>query len=276
MSFAPETAEKACFWHAEDIGHLELLKAVYVRHVFSRHAHEGYAIGVIEAGTEAFYYRGKLHVAPTGSIVAINPDTVHTGHAAEKSGWAYRMLYPSKDLVLDVYAQGKGGAAELPYFPDPVIRDDDLAPRIQKLHRTLETSVSTLERETQFLLVIGQLISRHVRNRFRPKETGRDHRAVLRIKDYIHAHSAENISLHQLADLAGLSPYYLTRLFTRVEGLPPHAYLTQVRIGRAKAFIRQGMSLSEVAVAAGFTDQSHFTRHFKRLIGVTPGKFSGT
>ncbi|RJQ48713.1 MAG: AraC family transcriptional regulator [Desulfobacteraceae bacterium] len=276
MSFASEAAEKACFWHAEDIGHLELLKAVYVRHVFSRHAHEGYAIGVIEAGTEAFYYRGKLHVAPTGSIVAINPDTVHTGHAAEKSGWAYRMLYPSKDLVLDVSAQGKGGAAELPYFPDPVIRDDDLARRIQKLHRTLETSVSTLERETQFLLVIGQLISRHVRNRFQPKETGRDHRAVIRIKDYIHACSTENISLHQLADLAGLSPYYLTRLFTRIEGLPPHAYLTQVRIGRAKAFIRQGMSLSEVAVAAGFTDQSHFTRHFKRLVGVTPGKFSGT
>ncbi len=85
--------ESATFWQAPDIGDLELLKATYVSHMFARHTHEGYVIGVIEQGVEVYDYRGATHFALPGDIVIINPDMVHTGHAGVKTGWRYRMFY---------------------------------------------------------------------------------------------------------------------------------------------------------------------------------------
>ncbi|RMF65685.1 MAG: AraC family transcriptional regulator, partial [Cyanobacteria bacterium J069] len=86
--------EQVKFWRDPRFGNLDLLHAHYVTHTFSRHAHETYAIGVILDGAEAFHYRGETHVAPAGSIVAIHPGELHTGHAAAADGWTYRMLYP--------------------------------------------------------------------------------------------------------------------------------------------------------------------------------------
>jgi AraC-like DNA-binding protein len=69
------------------------------------------------------------------------------------------------------------------------------------------------------------------------------------------------------------SPFHLVRCFTDVVGMPPHAYLTQVRANRARALLLSGEGLSGVAYRCGFCDQSHLTRTFKRLFGVTPGSY---
>ena len=69
--------EQVKFWLAQDLNNLELLRANYISHTFSRHTHDGYAIGVIERGAETFYYRGKTHTAPAGSLVVINPGEIH-------------------------------------------------------------------------------------------------------------------------------------------------------------------------------------------------------
>lgn len=266
--------ERAKFWHADDIGRLELLRARYVSHTFPRHVHEGYVIGVIEAGVEAFTYRGTLYHAPAGSIVLINPDTVHTGHAGDENGWIYRTLYPSRDLVRNIAAQMADRHTGLPWFPEPVIRDAHLARLIRNMHITLETSDAALERETRFIWAVSRLIDRHAANA-PPTRPGRgDQRAVERIREYLCAHYRDNIPLDRLAALVGLSPFYLTRLFTQSTGLPPHAYLTQVRVERAKTLLRRGRSLTDTALAAGFSDQSHLTRHFKRIVGVTPGQYA--
>jgi len=266
--------EETRFWHASDIGNVDLLKATFVSHSFPRHAHEGYVIGIIEAGAEAFHYRGALHTAPAGSIVLINPDTVHTGHAADDAGWTYRMMYPAEALLKTLAGQMAGRPVDAPYFPDPVIFDPPLARDIRRLHRTLETGASTIERQHLFMATMARLITRHAGNRPPSPKTGGDHRAVRQIKTYLVEHHADNIGLAHLARLTGLSPYYLTRLFTKATGMPPHAYLTQVRIFRAKQLLRQGFTLSETAVATGFSDQSHLSRHFKRLVGVTPGRYA--
>ena len=115
--------ETATFWHAGDIGDVELLKARYVSHTFSRHTHTGYVIALIESGVEAYHYRGATHFASPGDIVLINPDMVHTGHAGVKSGWTYRVFYPSIDLIkgpAEDIAQKKG---DIPYFNATVIKD---------------------------------------------------------------------------------------------------------------------------------------------------------
>jgi AraC-like DNA-binding protein len=83
----------------------------------------------------------------------------------------------------------------------------------------------------------------------------------------------QDLTLDELAAAAGLSRYYFLRAFRRAVGVTPHAYLTGRRIAAAKAFLAGTVPLSEVAVACGFYDQSHFTRSFKGCTGVTPGQY---
>jgi AraC-like DNA-binding protein len=82
-------------------------------------------------------------------------------------------------------------------------------------------------------------------------------------------------TLEQMAAVARLSPYHFARQFKRATGLPPHQYIIARRVERAKEILQAGtdLSLTEVAARAGFSDKSHFSHHFKRLVGVTPGRF---
>ena len=101
-------------------------------------------------------------------------------------------------------------------------------------------------------------------------------RAKLRaVVEYIEEHLDASPSLEQLAAVAGLSPYYFARQFKRATGLPPHQYVILRRVDRAKQLLQCGgdLSLAELAAHAGFSDQSQFTHHFKRIVGVTPGRF---
>ena len=97
--------------------------------------------------------------------------------------------------------------------------------------------------------------------------------SVKKACDYLIEHYAENVFLEQLALLAGLSPFHFSRVFSEQIGMPPHAFQTQVRVARARTLLLEGWSISEVAARTGFADQSHLTRHFKRLVGITPGRY---
>jgi AraC family transcriptional regulator len=101
-------------------------------------------------------------------------------------------------------------------------------------------------------------------------------RAKLRaVVEYVEEHLDAGPTLEQLAAVARLSPYYLARQFKRATGLPPHQYVIARRVERAKQLLQAGtdLSLAEVAACAGFSDQSQFSHHFKRLVGLTPGQF---
>jgi AraC family transcriptional regulator len=97
-------------------------------------------------------------------------------------------------------------------------------------------------------------------------------RAVI---EYIDEHLGSELSLDDLAAVARLSPYHFARLFKNSTGLPPHQYVIARRVERAKELLRDRvrLPLAEIALEMGFSSQSHFTRHFKRLVGVTPRLF---
>lgn len=268
------TQERVKFWHAYELGKLELLHATYITHTFARHIHDGFAIGIIEQGAEGFYYRGADHIAPAGSIVVINPGEVHTGQAATDAGWTYRMLYPAVPLVQKAMVEATGRFTDIPDFAEPVIQDDHLRQLIRQLHLILENPVTTaLERESHFVSTLVQLINRHATHAPNLRPAGREHGAVRRVREYLDAHYAENILLDQLAVIANLSPFHLLRAFRTEIGLPPHAYLTQVRVERAKALLVQGWPMAQVAFETGFADQSHLTKRFKGIVGVAPGQY---
>jgi len=95
-----------------------------------------------------------------------------------------------------------------------------------------------------------------------------------RVTDYINAHLSESIRLDTLSTHLGMSRYYFCRLFKQSTGFSPYQYIIRCRVERAKRLLKQGgLSLTEVALACGFSHQSHLHRHFKRLVGITPKSF---
>ncbi|WNZ24050.1 AraC family transcriptional regulator [Leptolyngbya sp. NK1-12] len=274
---APKETVK--FWRNPDLGDIELLKATYVTHSFSRHTHDSYAIGVIDAGVEEFTYRGATHRATANSLVIVHPGEVHTGHAGVPSGWQYRMFYPGVELLQQTYAELTDavltdGQQTIPYFPNPVIQDAELAGQLRRLHHALETASSRLECDSRFVWTFAQLIARHAERRCWIRSIRQENQAVQQVLRYLKSHYAEAISLDDLAKIANLKPLRLLRLFQREVGLPPHAYLVQLRVKQAKQLIGAGVPIAQAAFDTGFTDQSHLNRHFKRLMGVTPGQYA--
>lgn len=267
------TREHTHFLHDPAFGDLELLHATYVTHSFAPHMHESFALGVIEHGTETFSYRKATHFASAGEIVLINPGEMHTGSAAFEQGWTYRMLYPSASLLQHAVSEIVGRQCDIPFFIEPVVSDPTMANQIKKLHMVFEDVTSKLERESQLLWTLAQLIVRHADTRPVPNIATKEYGSVQRVRAYIEDYYAENMSLEQLARLAKLSPFHLLRTFRDIVGLPPHAYLTHIRVMQAKQLLRIGVPLVDVALLVGFADQSHFTKHFKRIVGVSPGLY---
>jgi AraC-like DNA-binding protein len=146
---------------------------------------------------------------------------------------------------------------------------------IRQLHLRLESGeASLLEQEFALLRMLVCLILRHADTPPVLRDAGRERGAVKRAKDYIAAYCNENISVEQIAGTAYLSPFHFIRVFHKETGLTPHAYLTQVRIRQARTLLSQGETVASVAYQTGFADQSHLTRHFKRIVGIPPGQYS--
>lgn len=262
------------FARAPDLDNLEFIHATYITHAFPRHTHETYAIGVIEGGVQATLYRGTTHIATAGDICLINPGEVHTGFSPHESGWTYRVFYPDVAVLQQAAEAVSLKRGRAPRFPSPVIRDHTLSRRLLRFLKTLERPALSLERESLLLTALSQMVASHAAvadntARYSPREE----QAVGAARDYLEACFTENVTLSTLARIAGISEFHLLRLFRDRMGLPPHAYLIQRRIDHARKLLARRVPIVQVALDTGFSDQSHFTRHFKRILGVTPGEF---
>ncbi|MDR3100143.1 MAG: AraC family transcriptional regulator [Paraburkholderia sp.] len=279
----------ARYWRTPLLPGADLLTAEYHDHEFTPHWHEAYTIPVIEDGAECYRYRGAQHVAEAGSVPVINPGEIHTGSRAVDEGWRYRVMYVPVDYLHALAGEIAGRAEPLPWFDAEVIRDLDLARRLARAHRLLEADADRrgtglalaanapqpdlLAIEGALLDALATLLTRHARTREAPIGSGANEPRVEIMKALLAADLTAPRRVADLAQAVGLSPFHATRLFTQATGLPPHAWRTQLRLQRALGPLRAGASVAEVAAATGFTDQSHFTRHFRRMFGVPPGRW---
>jgi transcriptional regulator GlxA family with amidase domain len=111
-------------------------------------------------------------------------------------------------------------------------------------------------------------------NELQTARVGLPPRARRRVQNYIAAHLGQRITNDALAEVAGLSAWYFARVFKQTEGMSPHRYVLHSRVKRAQELLAgTELPLSEIAVAAGFSDQSHYTRCFREIVGVTPGAY---
>jgi transcriptional regulator GlxA family with amidase domain len=142
-----------------------------------------------------------------------------------------------------------------------------------KAHRVCEAGADALTAQTTLLDLLALLIQRHSDKQQSMRPLGNEIAAVKRAKEYLTENFNKNISLESLAQIAYLSPFHLLRAFRKAVGLPPHEYLINVRVEHARQLLAQGRAIADVAFETGFCDQCHLNRHFKRIVGVTPGHY---
>jgi AraC-like DNA-binding protein len=281
MKQAGPSGNQTRMWSDDAVGATEFLCAEYRDFAFPPHVHETFAIGVIETGGQQFRpERAPSLIMPAGTLCAINPGVVHEGCAATSRGWRYRMFYPSPALV----AHALGESQQQPLNGDwgldrHVIDDPELYREFEALHVSSWLRETLLERQTRITAFVRRLFERH--GNFSSARTSSESprarlapRTVGIVRDYLHAKAESQVSTAELAQAAGVSATQVIRAFSAETGMPPHSYLVSLRVERAKALLRAGTSPAATALRVGFSDQSQMTRHFKRLTGITPGRFA--
>jgi AraC-like DNA-binding protein len=268
------TLEKgARLWRVDTLGGLDLLRARYVEFSFLPHAHEEFMIAVTEGGLGRPWFRGIEHRVGPGDVFVLNPGEIHAGGPEGEWFWQYRAFYPPAELMQRVVRDLTGVDHGIPQFNEDTAKDPHVAGMLRDAHSLLEGPGSTLEAEARLIKALAFLVERHAAGKFSPQRVGQEHRAVRRAKEYLYTLPGENVSLERLAHETGLSTYHLCRVFRKETGLSPHGYQMLRRLSFAKDLLAKGVPASQVAVEAGFYDQSHLTRHFKRVFGVTPGAY---
>ena len=235
-------------------------------YAFEPHRHDTYAIGITTAGTQTFRYRGARHICLPGQLHVLHPDEAHDGAAGTDGGFGYRILYIPTELVREALA----GRA-LPFVADPVQQMVPAAGRIASLLSDIDEPINDLSCAEIAVAVADALVALGGYPERRPAAI--DVQAVERARDYLAAHAGEQISASVLERIAGADRFTIARHFRWAFGTSPDRYRTLRRVALARAAIESGRSLAHAASEAGFADQSHMTRQFKRTYGLTPGRW---
>jgi AraC-like DNA-binding protein len=252
---------------------VEAMRAQTAR-AFPRHTHDHYGIGCVDAGGHASWSgRGPVEAGP-GSFISVNPGEVHDGHAVGGAARAWRILYLERGPLTELLADVNDGANPEFTFDAPVFDDGAMRSAFERAfacttmpddadgRRICETALLTL---AAALRGHGTAALPHERGLAPP---------VRRARAWIDADPSAPHALSTLSKSCGLSRYQLIRGFKSEIGLAPHAYIVQRRLALARRLIRAGRELAEVAIEAGFCDQSHLARCFSRQFGVPPGRYA--
>jgi AraC-like DNA-binding protein len=232
-----------------------------------------YIIGI--AGGRAYHLRRarSTRLVRPGQLIVLDPSAPHSGSPAERGAWTGRLL------VIELLGPNAALSGEdIPLaglaFPDPVIGGDRLARRFLALHRSMEYRASALERQSAALSFLADLAACSPEARPRTSSVAHDNPAVRAAVEYLHDNVTRNITLDELAAATGAGKYDLARRFTAAIGVPPHAYQVALRVNLARRLLERGERATDVAGLAGFSDQSHLTRHFRRRLGITPARYA--
>lgn len=260
-------------WHCRRLN-LNFFHAFHQVHAYPRHSHDYYVVALVDQGMQSFSFAGSKHITPLNGFILLNPGDVHTGEPVNEYGFGYCAIYPTVQHMESIMAELGGQQSRLPDFVVPRADDLPMAQAFRSLYTALRENSNPLEYESRCTWLLAELIKRYGDKRSGEQKFGYEHKAVQKICDYIEENYALPISLSELAEYVDFSRYYLLHLFRNETGMPPHAYLENVRIKQAQKLLAQGISLVEVAHQTGFSSQSHFTQRFKQIIGITPGEYA--
>ncbi|OVE70298.1 AraC family transcriptional regulator [Clostridium diolis] len=238
---------------------------------FPNHFHDYYVIGFIENGKRYLSCKNKQYIIETGDLIVFNPGDIHTCEQIDDRTLDYRCINIKKDVMKKITFEITG-KEYLPNFMEFVLFRNELTSSLKELHLMIMDEEKNLKKDELFLFIMEQLI-REYSNPVSEMTIQEASAEIKTVCDYLENNYMENITLNQLSNLTGLSKYYLLHSFTKQKGISPYNYLQTIRIGKAKKMLEQGVAPIDVAFKTGFTDQSHFTNFFKKLIGLTPKQY---
>ncbi|WP_394846415.1 AraC family transcriptional regulator [Pendulispora brunnea] len=263
----PSSGTRVFVWQPEGITGVNVMRiennstmaASYTSH---------HTIGVIYDGSLDWWYRRETVTLRGGALKLKEPGEVHRDQ---------RIHAP---FTLQEATFGREAIAEAAEAFDlpPAVSFRRVAqgtyPRATRLafamHDALHGSASALETQVIVAEALGEVLTSCTETRTVPEVP----RTISRVREFLHDTFAEKISLDELAAQVGMNKYHLVRAFRTELGIPPYEYLTQIRIARARELLATGCSAARVAQVVGLYDESQLHRHFRRIVGISPGRYA--
>jgi AraC-like DNA-binding protein len=270
QAVSPLAGERLAFVRPASLPGTELM-AVYESsrhwHVF----HERYALCVFQKASAGVRYRGHDEHIRDETVAVREPGETHCNTFVAKPA-VFKILFVDPEVIADAARElGKHGTF---HFPPFAIKDDRrLFSVLRQLCASIENGRSPLEQQSLFADTLVAL-ARHAEWKPAGAEVRDGKDAVERAKGHLRERFNESVSLQELATICRMSRFHLVHAFTRQVALSPHAYQIHIRVERARALLHKGIAPAVVAANMGFADQSHFTRHFKKIMHVTPMQYA--
>ncbi|WP_211771096.1 helix-turn-helix transcriptional regulator [Kutzneria sp. CA-103260] len=251
-------------WRPEVPGVTEVFHAHFLRHAYPVHTHTVWTLLILDDGVLRFDLDRHDHGTLRSQVVLLPPHIPHDGRTAAPQGFRKRVIYLAED-ALD--ADLIGAATDRPNLADSLLWQ-----RVSRLHGTLAQPGESFEAQSRLALIVDRL-GTHLRRH--PTRVAPPPRGVADdLHDLLDERLTTGLTLDEAAGLLHTHPAHLVRAFTRRFGIPPHLYLTGRRVELARQLLLSGLPAGSVAAEVGFYDQSHLTRHFKRMLGVSPARYA--
>jgi AraC-like DNA-binding protein len=230
-------------------------------------------VGIVTGGAMLARRRGQRHVVRAGEACIWDASSRHAGSPYGGPCWAARLIVIESPAVDELLQDVDAPARALTRLrrSDPIVRDPTLVAKLLACHRALERAPRGLASDG--LLTEWIEAAAGVSPPTRSFDAARRDVALRRACELLADVPDANVTLRELAAVAGSSRHRLSRLFSTVYGMSPHRFQLAQRVRRARSLLEAGFPISEVAQRAGFADQSHFHRHFRRTLGMTPARY---
>lgn len=233
---------------------------------FPAHSHEHVCIGIVRHGEHDCRYGGRRYTVAQGDLMLVNPGEVHDGRPSGWSGRRYTMLEVDAEELRAIGRMALG--AQSVELPRAVVRDPRATAAMVAWIDTLGAADPRAERDASAVL-FGALFEGVER---RPSASVASELAV-RAAQRMREGAVDGDGIGELAAEIGASRYALIRAFKRTFGLSPEDVRRQLRLERARTLLGGTRTLAEIAIASGFADQSHMTREFRRIVGISPAAY---
>jgi AraC-like DNA-binding protein len=231
--------------------------------------HSHYAVLVTCSGRGILTCRGVQYLALKNSGYLIEPDQLWITQAMAHDRWAHRTMYISRQNLQALMDQLDPAVGRMTSSTGANILDAESVEAAGRALAAFQARSLVVERVAALVNFTGVFLSG-----CSPGQTVKvEPNAATLIRQFLDEHSVEDVQTSRLANLVSLTPFHLIRVFNKAVGVPPHVYAILVRIRHAEQLLRAGVGIAEAADRAGFCDQSHLNRCFRRTLGVTPGQY---
>ncbi|UMG94420.1 AraC family transcriptional regulator [Nocardioides sp. TF02-7] len=255
--------DRVAAWRPRLPGVAEVLHAAWHDHAYPAHTHDTWTVLIVDDGLIGYGLDRHEHAAAGRAVTVLPPHVPHDGRTVTADGFRKRVVYLDEDVL--------GERLVGPAVDGPLVPDRSLWRQVSLLDGALVAG-DDLEAEARLALVVERL-RWHLQGRpdarpavVRPSVAGE-------LRDILDADPVAAPSLAEAARRLGVGETHLVRAFTRTYGLPPHRYVVGRRLDLARRLLLDGHPPAEVATVTGFYDQAHLTRHFRRLLRTTPGRY---